>query len=74
MGGQPLATATQELVDLVGSDPVVLLVVEHRQEHKDVLERAAHRVHSRAEKFSRQRGWRQALAPRAESSLALIAP
>ncbi len=29
------------------------------------LERAAHRVHSRAEKFSRQRGWRQALALRA---------
>ncbi len=29
------------------------------------LERAAHRVHSRAEKFSRHRGWRQALALRA---------
>lgn len=29
------------------------------------LERAAHRVHERAEKFSRQRGWRQRLALRA---------
>ncbi len=29
------------------------------------LERAAHRVHARAEKFSRHRGWRQARALRA---------
>jgi hypothetical protein len=37
MRGQPFATSTQQLVDLFGADPVVLVVVEHRQQHEEVL-------------------------------------
>ena len=38
MRGEPRAAAPQQLVDLVGADPVVLVVVEHRQQHEEVLE------------------------------------
>ena len=41
VGGQPVAGAAQQLVDLVGPDPVVLVVVEHRQQHEQVLQQVA---------------------------------
>ena len=37
MGCEPLATAAEQLLDLVRSNPVVLVVVEHRQEDKEVF-------------------------------------
>ena len=37
MRGQPVAAAAQQLLDLGLVDPVVLLVVEHRQQHVEVL-------------------------------------
>ena len=42
MGPQPVAAPQQQLVDLVGADPVVLGVVEHRQQHVEMLQRRAH--------------------------------
>ena len=38
VGAQPVATAPQELVDLALADPVVLVVVEHRQQHEHLLQ------------------------------------
>jgi len=42
MDGQPLAAAAQELVDLVGPDPVVLVVVQHRQKDEEVFQQVLH--------------------------------
>jgi hypothetical protein len=38
VGRQPALAAAQQLVDLVAVDPVVLVVVEHRQEHVEMRE------------------------------------
>ncbi len=36
--GEPVTATAEQLVDLVVADPVVLVVVEHRQEHVQVLQ------------------------------------
>lgn len=38
MSGQPVAASAEKLVDFFGTDPVVLVVIEHGQEDKQVLE------------------------------------
>lgn len=43
VSGEPVATASEQLVDLVLADPVVLLPVEHRQQHVQVGERISDR-------------------------------
>ena len=44
MGPEPVAAPPQQLVHLVGTDPVVLGVVEHREQHVAVLQRGTHGV------------------------------
>ena len=42
VGREPLAAAAEQLLDLVGAHPVVLVVVEHRQQNVEVLEEVLH--------------------------------
>ena len=42
MPGQPLRRAAGQLVDLVPAHPVVLVVVEHRQQHVQLAEQVTH--------------------------------
>ena len=38
MNGEPVAAATQQLVYFVVADPIVLLVIQHRDEYVDVAQ------------------------------------
>src|SRR5439155_20120753 len=44
---EPVAAPPEELVDLLGADPVVLVVVEDRQQHEEVLQQVAEPARSR---------------------------
>ena len=41
VGGQPVGTAAEQLLDLGGAHPVVLLVIEHRDEDVQVAQQVA---------------------------------
>ena len=44
MSPEPVAAPPQQLVHLVGTDPVVLGVIEHREQHVEMLQRGTHGV------------------------------
>src|SRR5580700_9622719 len=42
VGGQPLAASTEQLLDFVGSHPVVLVVVEYGEKNEEVLQQVSY--------------------------------
>lgn len=47
VGGEPRATASHELVHLLGPHPVVLVIVEDGAQHEEVLEKVLHPMRAR---------------------------
>ena len=67
MRGEPALAVAQQLLDLVVADPVVLVVVEHRDEHVEVREQVARARTVAVERHGEVRGSRPTPGTRSSS-------